>query len=171
MGNIMNFDDQIKAGNHVKQEETMPVADMFEDAKQGFITVVETNIITAQRIDYLMWVRDKAYKFWGNRLDDMLVMDERLAYLKELQQICIDTYKEVAEIAKTFEYEEFCEEEMKDYFEGLVPSVDSIIAEKQMLEAELIFLCVQPYSSKMNQLHGLIQDELAKRRMNEDDEE
>jgi hypothetical protein len=37
-----------------------------------------------------------------------------------------------------------------------------------MFDAEMIFLCVQPYGSKMNQLHNLIQDELGRRRMNED---
>ena len=169
--NVVDVESKINAVDNAEAIGKTPTVDMFEDAKQGFITIVKTNIITAQRIDYMMWVRDKAYKFWGNRLDDMLVMDERLAYLKELQQVCVDTYKKIAEIAKTFEYEEFCEEDMKDYFDGLVPTVDSITTEKQMLEAELIFLCVQPYGSKMNQIHNLVQNELGQRRVNEDIEE
>lgn len=147
-------------------EPMVPLEGIFEDAKQGFLTIVETNIVTAQRIDFLMWVRDKAYKFWGNKLDDMMIMKERVSYLKELQQLCVETYQKVADIAETFEYEEFCKEEMKDYFEDLVPKVDTIESENDMIMAEFMFLCVQPYGSKMNQLHGLVQDELAKRRMN-----
>ena len=165
MSEITNIDEKINAGNHVKQEDLMPVADMFEDAKDGFVLTVETNVITAKRIDYFMWLRDQAYKFWGNKLDDLLDMDKRLGYLKELQQTCVETYEKVAEIAKTFEYEEFAKDDMKDYFEDIVPKVEDINTEKEMLEAELIFLCVQPYGSKMNQLHNLITDELAKRRM------
>lgn len=146
------------------KEELMPLVDMFDEAKEAFAMTVETNVITAQRIDFLMWVRDQAYKFWGNKLDDMLVMHERLSYIKELQELCVDTYKKIVEIVKTFELDEFEKEEMKDYFEDLVPKVTDIDSEKEMLEAELIFLTVQPYGSKMNQLHQLVTDELAKRR-------
>lgn len=146
------------------KEELMPLVDMFDEAKEAFAMTVETNVITAQRIDFLMWVRDQAYKFWGNKLDDMLVMKERLSYIKELQELCVDTYKKIVEIVKTFELDEFEKEEMKDYFEDLVPKVADIDSEKKMLEAELIFLTVQPYGSKMNQLHQLVTDELAKRR-------
>lgn len=146
------------------KEELMPLVDMFDEAKEAFAMTVETNVITAQRIDFLMWVRDQAYKFWGNKLDEMLVMKERLSYIKDLQELCVNTYKKIAEIAKTFELEEFEKEEMKDYFEDLVPKVADIDSEKKMLEAELIFLTVQPYGSKMNQLHQLVTDELAKRR-------
>lgn len=165
MAEITNIDEKINMAN---QEDLMPLADMFEDAKAGFVMTVETNIITAKRIDYLMWVRDQAYKFWGGRLDDMMIMNERLEYLKNVQKLCVETYEKIAEIAKTFEYEEFCEEDMKDYFDGLVPPVDEIDTEIEMFDAEMIFLCVQPYGSKMNQLHSLIQDELGRRRMNED---
>lgn len=146
------------------KEELMPLVDMFDEAKEAFAMTVETNVITAQRIDFLMWVRDQAYKFWGNKLDEMLVMKERLSYIKDLQELCVNTYKKIAEIAKTFELEEFEKEEMKDYFEDLVPKVADIDSENKMLEAELIFLTVQPYGSKMNQLHQLVTDELAKRR-------
>lgn len=167
MANVINIDDKV----NVDQEGGTPLLDMFEDAVNGFLTVVETNVITAKRIDYLMWVRDQAYKFWGNKLDDMMLLDERLDYLKGLQQLCVETYEKVAQIAETFEYDEFAKPEMKDYFDGIVPKVSDINSENDMLMAELMFLCVQPYGSKMNQLHSLIQDELNKRRMNAENED
>jgi hypothetical protein len=81
-----------------------------------------------------------------------------------LQKISVETYEKLLEIAKTFDMEEFCKEEMKDYFEDVVPPVEDIGGEKQLLEALIIFKCVQPYGSKMLQIHQMMLDEINKRK-------
>ena len=125
MDNVINLDQNAEFAT--EQQELTPLIDMFEDAKEMFVMTVETNIITAKRIDYLMWIRDKVYQFWGNMLDEKFIEAERMDYYHSMHEICLDTYRRIAGIAKTFEYEEFCKEEMKDYFEGNVDSYDAAL--------------------------------------------
>jgi len=149
----------------IEKPEFEPLEDIFKTIKDGFVMTAETNIITAKRVDNLASIRDSAYAYWhDDYLGDRYLPGERYKYFIELQQVSVKTYEKIYEIAKTFELEEFLKEDMKDYFEDVVPPVESINSEKELLEALIIFKCVQPYGSKMNQIHQMILDEVNKRK-------
>lgn len=146
-----------------KQLEEMPtLEETFENAKQAFINTLEVSIQLANRIDNLMNIRDYVYKFWGNEINNML-QDERVAYYKALLDISVNTYTEILERVKRFELDEFLKDDMKDYFEDLIPDVSDIKREDEMCEAGLIFLTVKPYGEKMTQLHHTMLDEKKQR--------
>ena len=52
---------------------------------------------------------------------------------------------------------------MKDYFEHIIPDIDTVKTEEDLLKGILIFQCVQPYGSKMSQLHQMVREEVEKR--------
>ena len=140
------------------EENFEPIEEVFEEAKKLFIMTVETQIKTAERIDNLLNIRDLAYNFYHgegswNDLDE----------LKRLQDISVMAYKKVLEASKEFSLDEFRKPEIKDYYADLIPSVDDIENDGDLLDAVIIFLSIQPYGNKLVQMHQLIQQELAKR--------
>jgi hypothetical protein len=149
----------------VKQEELVPLDEMFKDAKDMFIMTVDTNILTAKRIDNLMNIRDLAIKFWG----DGHAKAHDLSYLKELQKLSVHTYERIKEVAEAFELEEFCKQDMKDYFDEIIPTPEDIEDEHELIRAALIFLTVRPYGEKMLKMHQLILDEAGKRKLLEEE--
>ena len=148
-------------GEH--QADLPPIEEVFEDAKRMFVMTVDTQIKTARRVDNLMNIRDFCMKFWDD--EDQFEVQEcyTLDYYKKMQQLSIDTYTRIKEIAETFELVDFRAIEIKDYFADIIPSVDSISTKQELCEAALIFMSVQPYGSKLIQMHQLMQDECAKR--------
>lgn len=150
-------------GQHVYQEELPPIEELFDDAKQMYVMTVETNIITAKRIDNLMNIRDYAYKFWRNSLDNLFDDKQRLDYFKDLQKLSINVYEQIKEIAEGFTLEAFSNETIDDCFKEILPTPDDIEDEDELCRAGLIFLTVRPYADKMLKLHSLIRDELSKR--------
>ena len=152
----------------IEKPEFEPLEDIFETMKKSFVMTTETNVVTAKRVDNLASLRDSAYAFWGSAyLDDNLLPGDRYRYLMRLRDVSIAAYEKIHEIAKTFELEEFIKGDMKDYFEDVVPSVEDIKDEKGLLEALIIFKCVQPYGSKMLQMHQMLMDEIEKRKVYE----
>lgn len=147
----------------IKQPELPPIEETFENIKQVLINTAEVQIVVAGRIDNLLNLRAAAYKFWGNELDSKFIMTERMRYLKDLQVVTVDVYKDVLDIVKGFELEEFLKEEMKDYFEDLMPKVDDIHNEENLFRASIIADCIRPWGEKMTQLHHQMLDEQAQR--------
>lgn len=148
--------------------ELPPIEETWENAKQMFINTAEVSVIIAERVDNFMNIRDMAYKFWGDELKGLLEED-RIAYLKYLHELSIATYKAILDVIKGFEMEEFLKDEMKDYFDVLIPKVDEIDTEKDLMNAMLIFLTVKPWGEKMTALHHSMLDEKRQREYREKD--
>jgi len=148
----------------VVEPDFEPLEDLFDKAKTVMVMKIDANIEVSKRVDNLMSVRDSAYRFWGNQLDEKFLPDKRVEYFKKLQTITTETYNAMKDIAESFSLEEFKKKDMKDYFEKLIPSSEDIYREEELIEAMIIFQCVQPYGSQMNQIHQMIQDEIEKRK-------
>lgn len=149
-----------------QQQEDLPtLEETFENAKQAFILTLETSIEIAKRVDNLMNIRDYALKFWGGNLENNNIFgsSERVKYFKQLQAVSIATYEQLLEATKKFALDEFTKDEMKDYYEGIIPPIDDIKSEQNMCTAGLIFLTVKPFGEKMTALHHTILDEKKQR--------
>lgn len=146
-----------------KPEETFePIEEVFEEAKKLFVMTVETQIKTAKRVDNLLNIRELAINFRGREWLSALG-DQEVPYYKILQNLSVSTYERILEASKGFDLEEFKKPEIKDYFEDIVPSSESVETMGDLLNAAIVFLSVQPYGNKLIQMHQLIQQELAKR--------
>lgn len=157
----------------VKEQQQLdlpPIEETFDNAKQAFVNTLEVSIQLASRIDNLMNIRDYAYKFWGKRLDEKYLGGERVVYFKKLMDISVETYTKILERVRTFELDEFTKDDMKDYFEDIMPSTEDIQTEDDMCVSGLIFLTVKPYGEKMTQLHHTMLDEKRQREFLERDE-
>ena len=148
----------------IEKPDFEPLEDIFDKAKTVMVMKIDANIEVSKRVDNLMNVRDSSYRFWGNQLDEKFLPDKRVEYFKRLQTITTETYNAMKDIAESFSLEEFKKKDMKDYFEKLIPKSENIHREEELIEAMIIFQCVQPYGSQMNQIHQMIQEEIEKRR-------
>jgi len=148
-----------------------PIEEVFEDAKKMFAMTVDTQVKLAGRVDNLMNIRDFARKFWGSKYDDMFMDgEEEWEYLQHLQNISIETYKDVRKRVDQFELVDFRAVEVKDYFADIIPDVKDIAGMGSLCVAALKFMSVQPYGSKLMQLHQMMQEEFAKRDIFDDTE-
>lgn len=147
-----------------KQLDDMPtLEETWENAYQAFVNTAEVSVQLAGRIDNLMNIRDMVYKFHGEEQMEKLSSYDRMAYLKKKLDLSIETYKAIQNIVYSFEMDEFLKEDMKDYFEEIMPSVDSLANEEDMLEAAIVFLTVKPWGEKMTALHHTMLDEKKQR--------
>lgn len=153
-----------------QKPELPPIEETFENAKQAFVNTLEVSIQLAERVDNLLNIRDYVRKFFPDELPYPWkgVMNARLKYCKALMNLSIQTYKDMLEIVKTFELEEFAKEDMKDYFEELMPVVEGINDEDELCTAGLVFLTIKPFGEKMTALHHTILDEVAQRKAMEE---
>lgn len=146
----------------VQEERALPpIEETFENMKEGFVTILETSVILAKRVDNLSNVRRYAISFWAGT-------DEKhteLSYFKNLQKVSISAYETLLERAKEFSLEEFSKEDMKDYFSGIVPDCDVLEENQDLLEADIMLQCVKPFGEKMNAMHQTILDEIRQREM------
>jgi len=133
-----------------------PIEETFENMKQGFLTILQTSVELAQRVDNLGNLRDFSMKFWGDSRD--------LAYYKELQAVSVETYRQLYDLTEEFSLDEFSKDEMKDYYELVVPKCDEIETEEDLAVALVKFLTVKPFGEKMTAMHHTILDEIAKRK-------
>lgn len=147
-----------------KAPELPPLEETFDNAKQAFINTLETSIVIAKRVDNLLNIRDYAINYWkeSDFLKSMLPSD-RMAYFKELQTITVITYEQLLEATKEFELDEFCKDDMKDYYERIIEERSLIMDEKDLCKAGLVFLTVKPFGEKMTALHHTILDEKKQR--------
>lgn len=147
-----------------KQPELPPIEETFDNAKQVFINTAEVAAVVAGRIDNLVNIRKAAYDFWGDELNEKLMTHKRVEQLKEWQGMTIDCYEDILDIVKQFELKEFLKEDMKDYFQPIMPVPNDIANEKDLFEAYLIAGIVKPWGEKMTQLHHQMLDEQAARK-------
>lgn len=142
------------------QEDIPTLEETWENAKQAFINTAEVSVQLAGRIDNLMNIRDMVYKFWEPRGEfDKITLD----YLKEKLEFSKFIYERVLTIVKTFEMDEFLKEDMKDYFEEIIPKPEDILNEEDLLNAAIVFLTVKPWGEKMTALHHTMLDEKKQR--------
>lgn len=160
--NLNNHKDYLK-------QELPPIEETFENIKQVIVNTAEVAVIQAGRVNNLMNLREAAYRFWGNMLDDKYTMVERMKYLKDLQAKTVAVYEDVLDIVKTFELEEFLKEDMKDYFLVLTPQVIDIETEEDLFEAHLVSDIIKPWGEKMTQLHHQMLDEQGQRKAMEEE--
>lgn len=140
-----------------------PIEETFENIKQVMINTADAAIIVAQRIDNLLNIRRACHEFFGSEFNDKHVYGVRVDYFKEKQELTIEAYKQIAEVVREFELEEFLKEDMKDYFEDLMPKCENIGTEEGLFNAFLISGIVKPWGEKMNQLHYQMLDEKKQR--------
>lgn len=150
--------------------ELPPIEETFENIKQVMVNTAEVQVQVAGRVENLVNIRLAAYQFYGNELDEKCLPKERMDFFKELMEITIEAYKQILDIVNSFELDEFLKEDMKDYFEDLMPSVENIITEEDLFVAKLIVDCVKPWGEKMNQLHYQMVDEQGQRKAMESEE-
>ena len=143
-----------------KKPDLPPIEDVFKEAKEMFVLTVETQCRTAERVDNLLNIREYASNFWKVADPDQVVDFE---YIKQLHQLSLETYRKILERTKTFDIEDFKGDTVKDYYDGIVPSVDAVLNDDDLCRAGLVYLSVSPYGQKLVKLHQLIQDEIARR--------
>lgn len=147
-----------------KVEDLPSLEETWENAKQAFLNTAEVSVELAKRIDNLMNIRDMVYKFWDGRGQDDKITVE---YLKEKLDLSIETYKNIHDIVIDFEMGEFLKDDMKDYFDILIPKTEEIETEEDLLDAAIIFLTVKPWGEKMTALHRTMLDEKKSREFSE----
>lgn len=149
----------------VKPEVTVQKIDpeaMFDDAKRMFLETLDVQIKNSRRGDNLLNIEDLAINFWKERRPGYIPsMDdaEQCAYFQRLRQCSELTYQQIRDASESFSFEEFSKPELKDYYEGIVPSGDDVeLTGEDTLRMAIKFLSVQPYADKMIKLHHMIQD-------------
>lgn len=147
------------------QEDIPTLEETWENAKQAFVNTAEVSVELSKRIDNLMNIRDMVYKFWETRGD---VSKINLGYLKGKLELSKFTYETILAVVREFEMEEFLKEDMKDYFESIIPKVEEINSEEELLDAAIIFLTVKPWGEKMTALHHTMLDEKKQREFAEE---
>ena len=157
---MAEFKPEIVDTDFDKEQELPSLEETFENAKQVFINTAEVAVVISDRLDNLVNIRNAVIEFWGkNKLDEHLTK-ENISYFKELQKMITDTYAEILNVVKEFELDEFCKDDMKDYFEDLMPTPDEIETESDLFEAWLVASTVKPWGEKMTALHHQILDEM-----------
>ena len=154
----------------LKQPELPPIEETFENAKQAFVNTAEVAVELSERIDNLLNIRKAAYEFWGSEFDNKFIASERISYLKDKQDMVTAVYKQIVEIVKSFELEEFVKEDLKDYFNVIMPKSKAVDSERDLFDAFLIFGIVKPWGEKMSQLHYQMLDEVNARKPVDEEE-
>ena len=143
--------------------ELPPIEETFDKMKETNIMLLETSVVLARRADNFANVRRFALELWGSDFckDNA---DARMRYFRHLYELSIETYEKVLECARKFSLDEFSKPDMKDYFEDIIPKAEDILSERDLCDAELIFLIVKPWGEKMSAMHQQILDEIAMRK-------
>lgn len=144
-----------KGSEEFLKKKLPPIEETFEYMKQGFLTILQTSIELAQRVDNLDNLRSFSLRFWDDKRD--------LSYYKHLQDISVETYRALYDCTEEFSLDEFSKEDMKDYYENLVPKCEDIATEEDLAEALVKFITVKPFGEKMAALHQQILDEIKQR--------
>lgn len=149
----------------IKPVETKPTVDpeaMFDDAKRMFLETLDVQIKNSRRIDNLLNIEDLAINFWKDRRPGYLAGmtdEEQCAYFQSLRQCSELTYHQIRAASEEFSFEEFSKQELKDYYEDIVPDGSDVdLTAEDILRGAIKFLSVQPYADKMIKLHHMIQD-------------
>lgn len=150
------------------REELPPIGETFDNIKQVIINTAEVSVVVAGRVENMGNLRAAAYKFWGNELDCKYTSHERMEYFKQLVGKSVGCYESIVEIIRGWELEEFLKEEMKDYFQNLMPKIEDIETENDLFEAMLMADIIKPWGEKMTQLHHQMLDEQAQRKAMEE---
>ncbi len=147
----------------LKHEELPPIEETFDNIKQVIVNTAEVSVVVAGRVENMGNLRAAAYKFWGNELDCRYTAHERMEYFKELQAKSIGCYESITEIIRSWTLDEFLKDDMKDYFQDIMPKVEDIETENDLFEAMLLADIIKPWGEKMTQLHHQMLDEQGKR--------
>jgi hypothetical protein len=143
-----------------KKADLPPIEEVFAEARDMFAMTVDTQAKTAKRIDNLMNIRDFVLKYYNWEVPESM---DIILYCKNLQQMTVELYEDIADEVRSWTLEQFSGETMDDLLGKFIHPVDEIDDDGDMIVAALDFLSVKPYGEKMLQLHQLIQDEIAKR--------
>ena len=141
------------AGAMPVQPELPPIEETFEKAKQAFVNTAEVAVVIANRIDNLLNIRKAYHEFWHADLRDRFIVSESMEFLKAKQAMTVACYEEIAKTVEGFELDEFLKEDMKDYFEYLMPKCEEMESEDDLFDAFLIAGIVKPWGEKMTALH------------------
>lgn len=149
----------IKVAGFEKKPDLPPIEETFDKAKTSFVRTAEVAVVVAGRVDNLINIRKAAYDFWGSEIECKYTMADRMKYYKKLQAMTVGCYENILNIVNDFEIDEFLKEEMKDYFDSIMPKVADIDTEEDLFEAYLLAGIIKPWGEKMTQLHYQMLDE------------
>lgn len=138
--------------------ELPPIDETFNNAKQAMVNTIDVALLLSKNAKNYGNVRKFVIEFWGREFTESKLPAERMAYLDKMWELSVETYEKVAEIIKGWEMEEFLKEEMKDYFEDIIPA-PPFLTEQELFEALLIQDIVEPWGGRMSQLHYQMLDE------------
>ncbi len=144
-----------KGSEEFLKKKLPPIEETFEYMKKGFLTILQTSVELAQRVDNLDNLRSFSLRFWEDKRD--------ISYYKHLQDISVETYRALYDYTEEFSLDEFSKEDMKDYYENLVPKCEDIMTEEDLAEALVKFITVKPFGEKMAAMHQTILDEIKQR--------
>lgn len=150
---------QLKPVKAVPANNLPPIEETWENAWQSFKNTIDVNVELARRVDNLLNVRDLCFKILGEDYVWSLDSKERMNLYKWANDVSVATYMEIQRIIGTWELDEFLKEDMKDYFEDIMPKSDNVKDEMDLLFAAIKFLSIKPYGERMNQLHYTMLDE------------
>ena len=145
-------------------KELPPIEETFEKIKHVFTTTLEVNVQIAKRIDNMLNLRDLAYKMLGEDYMWALEEEQRIELYKWMQDVSVEHYQKMLDIAKEWTIGQFTEEDMPDWFDELIPKPDKIESEMDLLMASIIFLTVKPYGERMAMMHQQMLDEMEMRK-------
>jgi len=145
---------RIEVENSRQQEHALPsIEETFEGAKEMFLMTAEVAHRIARRADNMYNVRRAVYEFWGNHFEESRLPKDRWDYIVAKTEMTSDIYSRVVEAIESFELEEFLKEDMKNYFEDIVPDIDDLHSEEDLFDAWIAVEIVKPWGEKMAALH------------------
>lgn len=150
---------QLKPVKAAPANNLPPIEETWENAWQSFKTTIEVNVEIAKRVDNLLNVRDLCFKILGEDYVWSLDSEARMNLFKWAYDVSVATYIDIQQVIETWELDEFLKEDMKNYFDDIMPKVVNVNDEMDMLFAAIRFLSIKPYGERMNQLHYTMLDE------------
>ena len=148
----------VKAEKKTEEQLWKEMESVFDDAKWTYIETVRVQIQNAKRVDNFLNLRELAMKL-GYTIED----EEGIKFVKKLQELSVKTYEAIKDVAETFKMEDFIWEKCLDPLKQLMPSVDEINTQADMVAASIRFMSVTPYGNNVIQVHNLMMQEMARR--------
>lgn len=151
--------DELKMEKPMTRED---VKDYITDALKGFETIVDAGIRNAMRVDnvaetMLQWA-DFCQRLGQDRpyiADGLYFSDHAKKTFERIRAIVADIDPEIF----------FAEDPIKDPFADLVQNYsieDGDLSDLDIFKDMIAYRCVRPFGEKLEQLHFLVKDELAK---------
>lgn len=130
------------------KKPSVDVQGIFEDQKAYEQTIIEQQIVCANRVDFTIDLRKDWIDFFGEK--------PNVNQLKMYQQLAIELYKEVKAIIDGYTFEYFASEDFSDPVGGYVDSIDSFNSDEELWWSGMKYFMVRPFGEHAINLHRQI---------------